>query len=88
MQTTYRTRLTVPLLLFFRKAISPTEMCGTTNYTRSAQRDAPYLENYTNFLVAGMENYIEFHESIAKRCAGFDQMPPFGTCEACRKEFV
>ena len=35
-----------------------------------------------------MENYIEFHESIAKRCAGFDQMPPFGTCEACRKEFV
>ena len=52
-------------------------MCGTTNYT-----------NYTNFLVAGMENYIEFHESIAKRCAGFDQMPPFGTCEACRKEFV
>ena len=50
---------------------------GTTNYT-----------NYTNFLVAGMENYIEFHESIAKRCAGFDQIPPFGTCEACRKEFV
>ena len=50
---------------------------GTTNYT-----------NYTNFLVADMENYIEFHESIAKRCAGFDQMPPFGTCEACRKEFV
>ena len=49
----------------------------TTNYT-----------NYMNFLVAGMENYIEFHESIAKRCAGFDQMPPFGTCEACRKEFV
>ena len=37
---------------------------GTTNYT-----------NYTNFLVAGMENYIEFHESIAKRCAGFDQKP-------------